>query len=460
LLDKILTHSLNDLRLLRNQIGEQAFFTAGVPWYVALFGRDSLIAALQTLALDPSVAAQTLRLLAEYQGREADEWRAEEPGKILHELRVGELARLGEIPHTPYYGSVDSTPLFLITLAEYVAWSGDLDLFEELRSNVDRALAWMDEYGDLDGDGYLEYESKSRLGLINQGWKDSWEAIVNADGSLARHPIALVEAQGYAYHAKIALAGLFERVGEEERAADLRKTAGRLQQRFNRDFWLEDLGFYALALQAEKEPAAVISSNPGHALWSGIVPQDRAQKVVERLLAADMFSGWGIRTLSEESRAYNPTGYHLGTVWPHDNSLILAGFRRYGFDREAQKVFRGMAEAAMHFKNYRLPELFAGFPQSGYNVPVRYPVACHPQAWSAGTIPFMVQALLGLAPEALDQRLRIVRPVLPDFVRQIKVHRMRVGNAFVDLCFEKTSDDRCGVNVLKVEGDLDVVVGA
>ncbi len=458
LLNRLMDRSLRDLHLLQTSIRGQKFFAAGVPWFVTLFGRDSIIASLQMLAYDRDIAPQTLRLLAHYQGQRRDPWRDEEPGKVMHELRVGEMARLNRIPQTPYYGTVDATPLFLILIARHAAWTGDLAFFHELHPHIERALAWVAASGDQNGDGYIGYQSSSKQGLINQGWKDSGDAIVNADGSLAEPPISLVEVQGYVYSAKVSLADLYERAGEGERAQDLRREASELRVRFNRDFWMEDQGFYALALQAHHAPTAVISSNPGQALWSGIVDAEKAQRTVQRLLARDMFNGWGIRTLSPQEQRYNPIGYHLGTVWPHDNALIASNFRRYGLDKEACKIFTAIAEAAMYFEHYRLPEVFAGFCREDYGVPVRYPVACHPQAWAAGTIPYLVETLLGLVPEAFDKRLRIVRPVLPGFVDRLELRQLRVGRARADLSFRRTSQGSVSVEVLHVTGSLDVVV--
>lgn len=460
LLNDLLRRSIQDLHTLRMHIGEQGFFAAGVPWFVTLFGRDALLTALQMLAFQPQIAEETLRVLAGYQGRQVNNWRDETPGKILHELRMGELARLGEIPHTPYYGTVDATPLFLILLSRHAAWTGDLSLFEALRDNVDRALAWIDDYGDANGDRYVEYESMSEHGLINQGWKDSGDAIVNEDGSLAEPPIALVEVQGYVYLAKMLIVDLYRRAGEPDRAGQLQREAGELRARFNREFWMEDKGCYALALQADHRPARVIASNPGHALWAGIADADKARRTVERLMADDMFSGWGVRTLSSRERRYNPISYHLGTVWPHDNALIAAGFRRYGQDEAARRIFAGLLHAALNFKNYRLPELFAGFSRQEYTVPVYYPVACHPQAWAAGSTPHLIETFLGLVPQGFERRLRIARPMLPDFVDRIEVRGLRVGRAAVDLRFERTSDGTTAVNVLQKHGELDVIVEA
>ncbi|MFZ5660479.1 MAG: glycogen debranching N-terminal domain-containing protein [Pseudomonadota bacterium] len=457
LVERIVERALGDLQVLQSTLDGDTYFAAGVPWFVTLFGRDSALTALQTLAFQPDIAAQTLRLLAKYQGREVSAWRDEQPGKILHELRVGEMARLNEIPYTPYYGSIDATLLFLILLGEHAAWTGSLDLFGELQPQVELALAWIGRYGDLDGDGYVEYQSSTGKGLINQGWKDSGDAIVNRDGSLARPPIALVEVQAYVFMAKRHLAELYRRSGDAGRAQRLEQEAEALRVRFNKDFWLADKQFYALALQAGKQPATVITSNPGHALWAGIADADKARLVKDRLLAADMFSGWGIRTLATTELRYNPIAYHLGTVWPHDNALILAGLRRYGFDQEALRIFDGIFSAATHFHAYRLPELFAGFRRDDYQVPVRYPVADHPQAWAAASVLHMLQHMLGLQADGFARQLRIVRPLLPDFIHRLELHGLRVGAATVDLRFERAADGTLQARALHVDGELQVV---
>jgi glycogen debranching enzyme len=460
LLNAIMDRSLGDLGMLRSFLGDEEYFAAGVPWYVALFGRDSIITALQTLAYDPEVSRETLELLAHYQAREVDEWRDAQPGKILHELRVGELAHLGQIPHTPYYGSIDATPLFLLLVARHAAWTGSLALFQKLRENVDLALDWIDRYGDLDGDGYVEYDSVTDHALINQGWKDSGDAIVNADGTLAEPPIALVEVQGYVYRAKLEIASLFERSGEPERAAQLRREAQELRERFDRDFWLDDLGCYALALQAGNRPVALLTSNAGHTLWTGIASAEHGRQTAQRLMEDDMFSGWGIRTVSAAAGCYNPTAYHLGTVWPHDNALIAAGMRRYGYDDAAHRILQGMIRAAMNFEGYRLPELFSGFSRDDYGVPVPYPIASHPQAWSAGAIPHLLITHLGLQAEAFENRLRLVRPALPDYVDRLHVRGLRVGGGEVDLRFERTGKGHSAVEVTDVQGDVDVLIDA
>ena len=458
LLQHLIDRALGDLHMLRTEYESEEFFAAGVPWFATLFGRDSLISALQMLAFEPGIAAQTLRLLARHQGTKVDPWRDEEPGKILHEMRFGELARINAIPHTPYYGSVDSTPLFLTVLARHAQWTGSLELFDALRDNIERALEWIDAYGDADADGYLEYRSNVDRGLINQGWKDSGDAIVNDDGSLAQAPIALVEAQGYVYLAYRELAVLFERAGDRTRAASLNAAAAELRARFNRDYWLADRGHYALALQAQQRPVAVLGSNPGHALWSGIADDDKARATCEALLRADMWSGFGVRTLSQRERRYNPIGYHLGTVWPHDNAIIAAGFKRYGFDDAAERLARGIFAAATHFNTYRLPEVFAGFARADYGVPVRYPVANHPQAWAAGSVPYFLQTLLGLVPDGFSGTLHVIRPRLPRGARALTLRGVRLNDGSASLCFRRRNGgDDVDMEILEIEGDVRVV---
>jgi glycogen debranching enzyme len=456
LFNRVMARSLGDLEMLRSGSDNFRYFAAGIPWYVALFGRDSIITALQMLAYDAQIAEQTIRLLALHQGKEVNDWRDEEPGKILHELRVGEMANLNEIPHTPYYGTIDATPLWLMLIGRHAAWTGDLRLFNELRPHIEAALNWIENYGDSDGDGYVEYQCKSGKGLSNQGWKDSADGIVNADGSLGVPPIALVEVQAYVYAAKFEMAALYRRVGDGKRANILERDAQQLRERFNRDFWVAD-GYYALALQNGKQHAAVLSSNAGHALWCGIAESDRAKRTADHLLSPEMFSGWGIRTLSAATLRYDPLSYHLGTVWPHDNSIIAAGLKRYGCDEGAMRVLSGLLEAASHFETHRLPELFGGFAREDRKIPVPYPISCQPQAWSAGAIPYLLTILLGLEPDAFDRRLRIVRPVLPENINRVEVNQLRVGAARVDLLFERKGGEIVARDV-SVDGDLEIVL--
>ena len=437
LFDSAIGRSMADLRLLVNRLGDRWYFAAGIPWFATLFGRDSLITGLQTLAWNPDLAAGILRLLAEHQGTKEDEWRDEEPGKILHELRTGELARTNRIPHTPYYGSIDATPLFILLAAAYHEWTGDAALMRELLPNILAALDWCRDYGDRDGDGYLEYARRSSKGLANQGWKDSGEGIMFRDGRLPDPPIALVEVQGYVYAAYRGIAPVLRALGEEhtERARDLDDRAAALKERFNRDFWMPETDYYALGLDGKKGQIDAITSNPGQALWTGIIAEERAEAVVRRLVDERMFSGWGIRTLARDNAAYNPLGYHLGTVWPHDNALIAAGMQRCGFGDAGNQVFTALYEAALQFPYYRLPELFCGIARTAYGVPIGYPVACSPQAWAAASLPFMLGEMLGLHPSDGGRVLSIRPPMLPSWIGDVRVRGLRVRDARLDVTF-------------------------
>ncbi len=440
LLEKVIRRSLLDLALLSSRSdGELRYIAGGVPWFVTLFGRDSAIASMEACPFWPEIVGETARLLATFQASEVDAYRDAEPGKILHELRRGELARLGNIPQSPvYYGSVDSTLLFLILIGEYTAWTGDLAILAELHGAIDAALAWIDRYGDTDGDGYLDYRGQYPQGLVNQGWKDSGNAIVNADGSLATPPIALCEVQGYLFRAWRSAAALLLATGERKRSEELEQRAERLRERFERDFWSDELGCYVLARQQGGRPAAVVSSNAGQVLWSGIASEEHAARTVHRLMARDMWSGWGVRTLASSERRFNPIAYHLGSCWPHDNALILRGFRRYGHDREALAIFQALFDAASGFRDHRMPELYCGFERRREERhPVHYPVACSPQAWAAGSLLYALASLLGLEADACDRRLRIVRPCLPDFLDRVALERVQVADARVDLLFTR-----------------------
>ena len=458
LLNEVIERAMRDLQSLWSTIRGESFFAAGIPWFTTLFGRDSLITAIQMLPIKPEIAAQTLRLLSAYQAREVDARRDAQPGKILHELRVGELAAIGSIPYSPYYGSVDATPLFLILMDDYVTWTGDLHLFAELREPMELALQWIDQYGDSDGDGYVDYKTASDLGQVNQGWKDSLHAILNSDGSLAKPPIALVEVQGYVYRAKVGLARLYERSGEPQHAVQLRDDAEQLRKRFNEDFWNEKLGIYNLALQAGGRPADVVASNAGHTLWTGIADEELARRTVKRLMSREMFSGWGIRTLSQREKGYNPIGYHVGSIWPHDNAIIADGFRRYGFHEEAMRVFTGVLEAAMNFKEFQLPELYSGFSREHYDVPVHYPAACHPQAWAAGSVGYMLCSLLGLQPNALEHTLEIHHPLLPDSLNFLDMAGLHVGPYAVNVRFGRDPDGHTVVTAVQSDPALKIKI--
>jgi glycogen debranching enzyme len=457
LVDRVLRRALLDLRLLASELDGRGYYAAGVPWYATLFGRDSIIAALQMLAIEPSMAEQTLRLLAARLGTKVDDEHDEEPGKVLHELRVGELPERRLTPLARYYGTIDATPLFLCLLCEHADWTGSLALFQELRPQVEQALRWIEDYGDLDGDGLLEYRCRSPAGLENQGWKDSWDGVVDERGQPLRAPIALVEPQGYALAAKRRLARLFERDDDPGRADDLRAGAARIATGLER-FWLADRGFYSMGLDAEKRPSRALASNQGHLLWADAVPRERAVAIHAALTGPGAYSGWGVRTLGADERAFNPVGYHTGSVWPHDNALFALGLRKYGFDEAFLRIFQDLMDAASHFADYRLPELFAGFSRADYEDPVPYPVACSPQAWAAGALPSMLIAGLGLVPDGLERTLHVRRPSLLRGVRRLALRGLRVADARVDLLFEAVAEDpnRAELTDAQIDGDLEV----
>jgi glycogen debranching enzyme len=393
---------------------------AGLPWFLTIFGRDTLITAYQSVSFGPLLARGALLELASLQGKEDDEFRDEEPGKIMHEVRQGELTQLGLKPHSPYYGTADATMLWLILLSEYWRWTGDTSLVRRLAPNVRAALDWIDRYGDLDGDGYVEYRTRSRQGLGNQCWRDSSDGVQFADGRLPYLPIATSELQGYVYDAKRRVAELADGpFGDSAMAVRLRAEASALRERFNRDFWVDARGgYYALGLDGDKNQIDSLTSNLGHLLWSGIVPEDRATLLAGHLMSQAMFSGWGVRTLSTQERGFNPIGYHLGTIWPHDNSLVAMGLAQYGYREEANRIAVAQIEAAAHF-GYRLPEAFAGYPRSVSRFPVPYPTACSPQAWSTAAPLLLLRAMLGL--QARNGEL-ILDPVLPEQFGRVAVH--------------------------------------
>lgn len=415
------------LRLPRESRHSTVFMpAAGLPWFMAPFGRDSLISSLQNILIHSEFAHGTLQVLAGLQATERDDYRDAEPGKIMHELRYGELAHFKLIPHTPYYGTADATPLWLITL--HAAWraTGDRDLLIRHLKTAEACLAWIDDFGDRDGDGFQEYQTRSTAGYENMGWKDSGDAVMYPDGRLVRGPKALCELQGYVYDAWLRMAQVYLELGNKTRAEELRAKAAVLFRRFNECFWDEAGGFYAYALDGDKSPVLSVASNPGHCLWSGIVPRDRAGRVVKRLMADDMWSGWGIRTLSSAHRSFNPYAYQLGAVWPHDNSLIALGFKRYGFHEEAARVARAISGAASYFQGNQLPELYAGIPKEDNNFPVQYLGANVPQAWAAGSAFALLKAILGIAPDAPRHRL-YVDPALPHWLPDVTLSNLRIG---------------------------------
>lgn len=453
----VLRRSISDLRLLwTKDAAGLGYVAAGTPWYATLFGRDSAITALQTLPFRPALARECLALLARYQGQIVAPAICEEPGKILHEVREDELSAIGELPYKRYFGSVDSTPLFLLLAAEYFHWTADKETLTSLLPAINAALRWLREFGDRDGDGFVEYATNSSTGLRNQAWKDSAEAVMHEDGTLCEGPIAAAEVQGYIYLAYTRLAPVLEALGQSERADELRRAAEELRRRFNEAFWLADRGYVALALDGEKRPSEVSSSNSGQVLWSGILSRSRASAVRGELFSEEMFSGWGVRTLSTAARTYYPLGYHVGTVWPHDNAIVANGLKRYGFDEDVNRIATGLFDAARAFPNFRLPELFGGQPRTETRPPVPYPVACRPQAWTAGAMLHTLQAMLGLFPDASRGRLYVIRPKLPPWLRSVSIEGLSIGAGRVDLRFTLDASGKTAVS-FEVHGRLDVV---
>jgi glycogen debranching enzyme len=432
---------------------------AGVPWFVSLFGRDALVVSLQTLALSPRFALGSLRALAALQADGYDDERDMQPGKIEHEIRHGELAALHLVPHTPYYGTHEATTLYVWTAAQAWHWHGDRAELDAVRPHVERALAWIDRDGDLDGDGLQEYKTRaSHGGYYNQGWKDSGDAIVDAEGRLAELPIALCEHQGYVVAAKRAWAKILEDVYHEKAAASqLRDEAERLAGAIEERFFWEEEGTYYLGLDGRKRPIASVASNPGHLLWAGAVVPERARLVARRLLAPDMWSGWGIRTLSAEHPSYNPFSYQRGSVWPHDNVIAAAGFRRYGLDEEAATVARALLDAGLRFQSLRLPELFAGLERDPGGFPVQYLGANVPQAWAAGSLVQLVTTLLGLDADA-SAGLLTLRPALPPWLEEVRLENLCVGTAAADLVVRRLPEGGHGLDVGRVRGPLEVVL--
>jgi len=456
-LSRWIRRSMADVEMMTLGNPETNYPYAGVPWFSTVFGRDGIITALQMLWIAPQIAKGVLQYLASTQATEVDFQNEAQPGKIIHETRCGEMANLREVPFGKYYGSIDSTPLFLILAGAYLDFTGDIGFLKHLRPHIDLALEWMDRYGDVDGDGFLEYAPHVEKGLIQQGWKDSSDSVFHADGTIAQAPIALCEVQGYAYAAKKSAANIYQAWGDQTRRTALENEAAELQARFEQSFWCDELSTYAIALDGQKRPCRVRTSNPGHCLFSGIASPDRANLVAHTLVSADFFSGWGIRTVGSHEARYNPLSYHNGSVWPHDNAMIAAGMARYGSREFAGRVLMSLLDLSSSVELQRLPELICGVDRRPGQGPTLYPVACSPQAWAAGTVFMLLQACLGISIDAKGRRVIFDKPFLPQGIPQLTINDLRIEDCRISLFLERDSG-AVRTQVSEKHGEIAVVV--
>ena len=449
-----LNRSTSDLHMMFTRTPFGFYPYAGVPWFSTPFGRDGIITALEYLWVNPEIARGVLQYLASTQATALDPERDAEPGKILHETRKGEMAALKEIPFDHYYGSIDSTPLFVMLAGAYFVRTHDLPFIKSIWPQISRAMEWIERYGDRDGDGFVEYARYSPKGLVQQGWKDSWDSVSHHDGTLAAAPIALCEVQGYVYAAKAAASEIASVLGETARAGKFAGEAEKLKEAFRRSFWSDELSTFVLALDGDKRQCGVRTSNAGHCLYTEIARPDDAHAVAGTLMRGESFSGWGVRTLDASEARYNPMSYHNGSIWPHDNALIAAGLAKYGHTEDAARILAGLFGAALFFED-RLPELFCGFTRMHGEGPVGYPVACSPQSWSAAAAFLLVQSLLGIKIDAAASRLSFIGPVLPEFLGSIRIADLRVSGASVDVLIHRRARNAV-VEIERRDGKLDI----